>query len=121
MIRKFTIPRSSIIALAAVALINLLGASDCARVENSVTAPGSGDALSAPARTECVELCNRAARVALFEENAVHDQNLRECSGNRECLQQEAQRHAEAKQRIRDRFNECVESCHDQGGGSGGQ
>jgi hypothetical protein len=121
MIRKFTIPRSSIIALAAVALINLLGASDCARVENSVTAPGSGDALSAPARSECVQLCNRTTRMALVEENGRHDQTLRECSGNRECLQQEVQRHAEALERIRAGHNECVESCHDQGGGSGGQ
>jgi hypothetical protein len=116
-----TISRTLALSLLVVGLVNLAGMSECTRVDNSVTAPDSTPALGAPTRDECIERCSRAARAAVIAEGELHEANLFECEGNPECIAAERERHIAVMLGIRADYRECVESCHDQGGGSGGE
>jgi hypothetical protein len=121
MIPFVTTTRSFALPLLVIGLVNLAGMSECSRVDSSVTAPDSSPALGSPSRDECIEQCNRAAKESLLAEGRVHDTNLLECDRNPACIDEERERHNAVMLEIRTDYNECVESCHDQGGGSGGE
>jgi hypothetical protein len=98
------------------------GQSQCAKVEDSATAPeltpGNG---SNSGYVACIHACNDAAKVSRENERKLHKQNVRDCHGDTECLQEEAARHAAAMAQIAQDEQDCKKACHDQGDGDGGQ
>jgi hypothetical protein len=121
MIQFVTTSRSFALPLLVIGLVNLVGMTECSRVDSSVTAPDSSPVLGSPSRDECLERCNRTAKEAVLAEGELHESNLFECEGDPACIAEERARHQAVMADIRVHYNECVESCHDQGGGSGGE
>lgn len=121
MIQFVTTTRSFALPLLVIGLVNLAGMSECSRVGSSVTDPDSSPELGSPSRDECIEECNLAAKRAVLAEGEVHDANLLDCDGDPACIDEERERHNAVMLDIRADYGECVESCHDQGGGSGGE
>jgi hypothetical protein len=121
MAQKTTIRTSFVLAFVVVGLLNVLGVSDCARVDDSVIAPEAQNATTVGEREQCVEWCDRTARKALLHEQRGHERLLEECGGDPDCRAAEEERHDMAMARIQMKHEKCLEECHDQGGGSGGQ
>jgi hypothetical protein len=106
----------------AIGMFALLGASDCAKVDNSVTGPeGESEFLPAPGHDPCIRACWIAAMDAREEEMLRFFAALEACEGDRECILAEKELNEMNLRAIKAEFFECRESCHEQGGGSGGQ
>jgi hypothetical protein len=112
------------IALFALALgmFAVIGASECAKVDSSVTGPEEESAfLPAPGNDPCIRACWIAAMDAREEEMHRFRAALEACSGDRECILAEKELNETNLRAIKAEFFECRESCHEQGGGTGGQ
>jgi hypothetical protein len=119
--RTTTLRSAATLALA-IGVFAMIGASECAKVESSVTGPEeTSEFLPSPGNDPCVRECWIAAMDAREEEIRRHLDALRECGEDRECIREENQVHEVNLHAIKDEFFECREACHEQGGGSGGQ
>jgi hypothetical protein len=119
--RTTTLRSVATLALAA-GVLAMIGASECAKVENSVTGPEeTSEFLPSPGHDPCIRECWIAAMDAREDEIKRHLDALRECEGDHECIAAENELHETNLRAIKAEFFECREACHEQGGGSGGQ
>lgn len=105
-----------------VGLVTMIGASDCAKVDQSVTGPQDQSTfLPAPGNDPCIRDCWVQAMDAREEEMLRHRAAIRDCSGDPECIAAENALNEANLRAIKADFFECREACHEQGGGGGGQ
>ncbi|HMB70587.1 MAG TPA: hypothetical protein VKU85_14825 [bacterium] len=121
MIGRRTALRSVALLAFAFGMFALMGASECAKVDNSVTGPEEEEFLPAPGRDPCVQECWAAAMAARDEEIHRHRQAIHNCDRDPECVAAENELNEMNLRAIKAEFFECREACHEQGGGSGGQ
>lgn len=104
------------IATMAFALFSL---TQCRLVEDRLTGVRA-ETFHNGGATRCIVRCNAAAVQAVFDEERRHFQRVKGCNSDAQCLAAEAQRHIDAMKQIQQDRRDCIEGCHHQGGGSGG-
>jgi hypothetical protein len=110
---RHTALRSIALFALALGMFAVIGASECAKVDSSVTGPEEESAF--------LPACWIAAMDAREEEMHRFRAALEACSGDRECILAEKELNETNLRAIKAEFFECRESCHEQGGGTGGQ
>lgn len=70
---------------------------------------------------ECLRECRDEYREDVERENDKHRERVRKCRRNTDCLDQEEARHLAALADLRKVRDDCINSCHHQGGGDGGR
>ncbi len=119
---RTTILRTAATLALALGIFAMIGASECAKVDNSVTGPEeSSEFLPSPGNDPCIRACWIAAMDAREEEMHRFRAALEACNGDHECILAEKELNETNLRAIKAEFFECRESCHEQGGGSGGQ
>lgn len=122
MTKLSTTRRSLVLALTVIGLLNLLGVSDCAKVEDTVTGPDAVNLIgSTDPREECFQDCRDEFFPLRDEELERHREAIIACDGDRECIEAANERNERILRQIRADFIECKRICHEQGGGGGGQ
>ena len=101
-------------------LITLLGLAatsltQCTMVQDNLTGVSLSDARVSPCLRDCQHEFDRAIR----EEFRLFKRNRRECNEDPVCLAIETERHRLAVQAITATYEQCLQNCHHQGGGSG--
>ena len=103
------------ITLAVLCAVAVVGLTQCKLASDKVT--GLDRAKTPPG--QCISACAHSANEAMKSENNLHKTLVRNCAGNEACLAQEQARHEAAVAAIQDGRKRCMDSCHQQGGGSG--
>jgi hypothetical protein len=108
-------------AIASVALMTfaLFGLTQCRMVGDRLTGVNVETFHSGQA-TACLRACQAQAAQALIDETRLYLANLRACGNNQQCIQAEFQRHLAALKKIAADLKTCLDGCHHQGGGDGG-
>lgn len=97
----------------------VLGLTQCRLVADRVTGVDAQILQGRDAR-RCLRGCESERRGELREEERRHRVRIRQCRTDIECLEDENERHQNALVEIEAEYQECLEDCHHQGGGSGG-
>jgi hypothetical protein len=93
----------------------------CTQVGDRATAPREGALDEQGVIAECIHSCNDDAKESRDAERRLHTDNVKACAGDSDCLADEEARHEAAMDAIAAASKACKASCHDQGGGEGGQ
>lgn len=101
-------------------LLALAGASlslmQCRMVDDRLTGVGIGGVM----KSDCAKACKESYKEALKAERQLHQDNVRACDRDADCLAAEEERHLQAEQAIEQAYADCLYQCHLQGGGSAG-
>ena len=111
--------RARIIATIGLMALALFSLTQCRLVEDRLTGIRA-ETFHNNSATRCIVLCNADANETLFDEQRIHFQRVKACNNDGACLAAEAQRHVTAMKQIEESRRACIEGCHHQGGGSGG-
>ena len=115
---RITIRRgASFAGLAALLCMIVLGLSQCTLVDDRLT--GVRLSPSRTAASSCLNACQKAAQQAMKTESALHVIRVKACD-DAECLQAEQERHVQALHDIATAREACMNGCHQQGRGQGG-
>ena len=71
-------------------------------------------------KDECLAKCQSDFQARNQAEDRLHQQNLTACGGNTACINAENARHEAAEQASKKQRDDCMNGCHQQGGGSSG-
>lgn len=96
-------------------MFTALTLTQCKPIADQVT----GTAASANAN-QCVTGCTRTYNELVRVESTLHVKNVQDCNGDATCLALEDARHDAAMASIQANRDNCINSCHHQGGGTGG-
>jgi len=102
-------------ALAVILAFTSLTLSQCRMVTDRVT--GVQPLHHRP--VDCIERCRDIYRISIIIENAIHRIKVQLCHGGAACLAAEEARHQAALAKIEQNRINCLQDCHDQGGGDG--
>jgi hypothetical protein len=97
----------------------VLGLTQCRLVADRITGVDAQLLHGRSART-CLRDCERERRSEIREEERRHRARIRQCRTDISCLEDENERHQNQLADIEREYQECLEDCHHQGGGSGG-
>ena len=100
-------------ALAVVLAFTSLTLTQCRMVSDRLT----GVQVMSGSSRDCVERCRDVYRISIIVENAIHRIKLHLCRNDAACITAENARHQAALAKIEQRRIECLQDCHDQGGG----
>ncbi len=108
-----------VLLMAAAAALTML-LSQCRMVTDSI-APVAGVSLAASAKTQdCLNNCQAQSNAAKDAEQKLHQANVKACKNDPVCLANEDARHMAAMDAINAARNACMDACHHQGSGTGG-
>ena len=96
-----------------------VGLSQCTLVNDRLT--GVRVSTSRTAASSCLTDCQKAAKDATQAENALHVSRLKACGSNVPCITAEQARHVQALRAIGAAREACMNGCHSQGLGRGGE
>ena len=96
----------------------VLGLSQCRLVEDRLT--GVRISTARTQGTSCLANCQKAAQEARRAEHELHASRTKACDHDRQCLEAERERHKEALRDIAEQRETCINGCHSQGRGHGG-
>ena len=108
----------ALLVAAAAALTMLL--SQCRMVSDQITAPSTRVAMTAQKPKDCMKDCQDQYLAAIQAENNLHQANENLCGTDPVCLANEEARHEAALTQIQANRKACLDGCHHQGGGTGG-
>lgn len=108
----------ALLVIAAAAMTVLL--SQCRMVGDGVVAPGPGLLAQKPAQ-DCMRDCQAVYQTGQDAEQALHKQLNKACNGDPVCQANETARHDAAMAQLAANRKNCFDTCHHQGGGSGGR
>jgi len=108
----------ALLVAAAASLTVLL--SQCRMVTDQITAPATRIAMTAQKPKDCTTNCQDQYTAAIKAENDLHRTNEQLCGTDPVCLANEEARHEAALAQIQANRKACLDTCHHQGGGSGG-
>lgn len=108
------------LALMAMTILTLSG-SQCSQVADRAVGADTRIGTEGGGVSECVQACNELARAAREAERILHLANIEACAGDESCLEDEEARHEARMEEIAAQSQECKATCHEQGGGSGGE
>jgi len=111
--------RVRIIATVGLMALALFSLTQCRLVEDRLTGVRA-ETFRHNSVTSCIVQCSADAVESLFTEQRIHFQRVKACNDDGACLAAEAQRHVTAMKQIEAARRACIEGCHHQGGGSGG-
>src|SRR5262245_29957162 len=116
---RITIRRAASVAgLAALLCVIAIGLSQCTLVTDRLTGVSVSSLRSSS--SNCIARCQDAAQEARRAESKLHVERVRACDSDPACLAAEAQRHEQAIEGINQTRKGCMNGCHHQGRGSGG-
>jgi hypothetical protein len=104
-------------ALAVFLAFTSLTVTQCTMVEDRLTGV---QPLHHDNPQRCFERCRDIYRASIFIEDIIHHIKLEHCHNNAACRAAENARHAAALAEIERRRTRCLDDCHHQGGGDGG-
>jgi hypothetical protein len=108
--------------LASGALLALsLVLAQCRPVADSLLGTPKGSLFARGNSADCIVACQRTYNDSIRVESNLHVANAMACGDDSVCAALEEARHEAAVERIQAARNACVDACHHQGGGSGGQ
>jgi len=118
----FTPKRASAAVLALPVALLLMAASSpqCARTSDYAFRPASLTEASSADLGACVQVCNGEANARRAAEIESFQEAMANCEVG-DCRAEAAAQHAAIMQQIAFDARECRASCHNQGGGQGGQ
>jgi hypothetical protein len=70
--------------------------------------------------SSCLARCQDTAQKALKQESALHVSRAKACASDPQCLEGEEDRHETAIRSIQTARRDCMNGCHQQGGGGNG-
>lgn len=108
--------RPTLVLLATAGLMALL-LSQCKMVDERLT--GVSNPLKLTPQ-QCFDKCQKNADNSFRAEDARHTSKLADCAGDATCIALENARHDAALAQIRQDLQACQTTCHQQGGGFGG-
>ena len=119
-IRQRTVIRraASFAGFAALLSLAALGLSQCRIVDDRLTGVRAQTLRGGP--PACLVQCQGAAHQALRAESQLHTTNVKACNGDAACLAAEEERHKAAVASIQTARRACLDGCHHQGRGRGG-
>jgi hypothetical protein len=97
----------------------ILGLTQCRLVSDRITGVDAQLLHGRDAR-KCLRGCEQERRAQIREEERRHRVRVRQCRTDIACLEDESERHQNQLADIEREYRECLEDCHHQGGGSGG-
>lgn len=97
----------------------LLGLTQCRLVADRITGVDA-QLFNGNSARNCLRGCDAERREQIREEERRHRVRIRLCRTDIACLEEENERHQNALATIEAEYAECLEDCHHQGGGSGG-
>ncbi len=103
------------IALAVLCAVAVVGLTQCNLASDQVT--GVDQARTPPGN--CISDCAHRANEEMKRESDLHSNNVKTCRGDKDCTTREQDRHKAAVDQIQDGRKRCMDTCHQQGGGSG--
>ncbi len=103
-----------LIVLSIAAIVTL---SQCRNIADQVVGVSAGGWANA---ASCVSACATAYADSNRAESAIHVANVQACAGDETCLATEEARHEAAVARIAAGRTDCINGCHHQGAGRGG-
>ncbi len=116
---RITIRRvASFAGLAAVLSLVALGLSQCRIVDDRLTGIRVQSLRGSSA--SCIAQCQSAANQAVRSESQLHTTNVKACNRDPACLAAEEARHEAALASIGAARRACMDGCHQQGRGQGG-
>jgi hypothetical protein len=71
-------------------------------------------------KDECLAKCQSDFQARNQAEDTLHQHNLAACAGNAACISAENARHEAAQTASKKQRDDCMNGCHQQGGGSSG-
>lgn len=71
-------------------------------------------------KDDCLAKCQSDFQKRNQAEDRLHQQKLTACAGNTACINAENARHEAAEQDSKKKRDDCMNGCHQQGGGSSG-
>ena len=110
-------PATRILLLLALAATSL-ALTHCRNVGDRLTGVDVG-AFKRP--DSCFDACYDGYRQQVKAESDLHVQLVKNCAGDEACLDEEGARHEAALENIQTERISCLNRCHQQGGGTGGQ
>lgn len=108
----------ALLVVAAAAMTMLL--SQCRMSSDAVLSPDAATLAQKPAQ-DCMRDCQAVYQTAQDAEQALHKQLNKACNGDPVCQANETARHDAAMAQLAADRKACFDSCHHQGGGSGGR
>ena len=66
---------------------------------------------------DCFKNCQKRQKDAEKDEKKRHQDAIRACGGNSQCVKDENNRHDAAEDAIEAAYKNCINGCHHQGGG----
>lgn len=108
----------SLLVVAAAAMTLLL--SQCRMVTDAVE-PGHVGTLAQKPAQDCMRDCQAVYQTAQDAEQALHKANIKACNDDPVCIANEDARHDAAMAQLAADRKACFDTCHHQGGGSGGR
>ena len=106
------------VGLLALMLGAALGLTQCVQVADPVA--GSTVTRFSTTTSDCFSSCARAFATGVQAEAALHSANMKGCQGDPICISLEIARHQQVMTQLQNSFTDCRNSCHHQGGGTGG-
>ena len=101
----------------------MMALTQCNMAKDSITGPHRSEHASGKGNTlppgSCISGCTQAANDAKKDEQDLHKANVDACAGDPTCLANEEARHEAAVEAIQVARQDCMNSCHLQGGGAG--
>ena len=113
---KTTFRARRILLLATLSVAAGLLLAQCRSVTDNVL--GSRTSIATGAQS-CINACAKAANEKIRIESELHTANVKACSGDPTCLENEEARHEAAVAAIQSSRKSCQAGCHQQGSGAG--
>lgn len=95
-----------------------LGLTQCVQVTDPIA--GSTAARFSTDTSDCFSGCAKTFASGVQAEATLHNANVQACNGDPVCVSLEAARHQNVMAQLQQSFTDCRNSCHHQGGGTGG-
>ena len=95
-------------------IVYALTLTQCQLVQDSLTGV---DLVKTKSVNNCLSDCRDQSKLAIKNENTRHQLAERACGDDQACLTREEARHEAALDAIHQQLQDCVNGCHQQGGG----